>query len=93
MIANDDELIVEDAHRDPLWKDNVDLKHDMSFYMGYPLRWPDGALLGTLCVCLIVPPISRHCIAESCCWNSEGISNQISLCSQRYPDANGQSSS
>ena len=50
MIANDDELIVEDAHRDPLWKDNVDLKHDMSFYMGYPLRWPDGALLGTLCV-------------------------------------------
>ena len=50
VIANDDELIVEDAHRDPQWRDNVDLKHDMSFYMGYPLRWPDGALLGTLCV-------------------------------------------
>ena len=32
-------------------------------------------------------------IAESCCWNSEGLSSQISLCSQRYPDANRQSSS
>ncbi len=50
VIVGDDELIVEDAHCDPLWNDNVDLKHDMSFYMGYPLRWPDGALLGTLCV-------------------------------------------
>ncbi|MGQ7847330.1 LuxR C-terminal-related transcriptional regulator [Granulosicoccus sp. 3-233] len=50
VIARDDELVVEDANCDPVWQNNEDLEYGMSFYMGYPLRWPDGALLGTLCV-------------------------------------------
>jgi DNA-binding CsgD family transcriptional regulator len=44
------ELIVRDAHREAAWCDNQDLEHGMSFYIGYPLRWPDGALFGTICV-------------------------------------------
>lgn len=44
------ELLVRDAHSDPCWDDNQDLEHGMSFYIGYPLAWPDGALFGTICV-------------------------------------------
>ncbi|QPC43082.1 GAF domain-containing protein [Kaustia mangrovi] len=43
-------LVVRDAHADPDWDDNQDLAHGMSFYVGYPLAWPDGALFGTICV-------------------------------------------
>lgn len=44
------ELLVCDAHSEADWKDNEDLKHGMSFYIGYPLQWPDGTLFGTICV-------------------------------------------
>ena len=44
------ELIVEDACSDPRWADNDDLEHGMSFYMGFPLRWPDQSIFGTICV-------------------------------------------
>jgi DNA-binding CsgD family transcriptional regulator len=44
------ELLVRNAHAEPDWRDNQDLEHGMSFYIGYPLRWPDGALFGTICV-------------------------------------------
>lgn len=44
------ELVVEDAHADPVWSDNQDLEHGMTFYVGYPLVWPDGELFGTICV-------------------------------------------
>jgi c-di-GMP phosphodiesterase len=43
-------LLVHDAYADPRWDSNPDLKHGMSFYLGYPLTWPDGTLFGTLCV-------------------------------------------
>ena len=50
VLENCDELLVGDAHTDPDWSDNQDLEHGMSFYIGYPLVWPDGALFGTICV-------------------------------------------
>lgn len=50
VIDSDDELVVEDARTDPRWSDNEDLKFDMSFYIGYPLKWPDGDIFGTICV-------------------------------------------
>jgi DNA-binding NarL/FixJ family response regulator len=50
VMKNDGELIVEDATCDPKWCDNEDLEHGMSFYIGYPLKWPDGELFGTICV-------------------------------------------
>jgi hypothetical protein len=50
VLENRAELVVRDAHRETAWCDNQDLEHGMSFYIGYPLRWPDGALFGTICV-------------------------------------------
>ena len=50
VFENDGELVVEDALRDPDWADNADLDHGMSFYIGYPLKWPGGELFGTICV-------------------------------------------
>jgi DNA-binding CsgD family transcriptional regulator len=43
-------LLVSDAAQDLLWQDNPDMEHALSFYLGYPLRWPDGEVFGTLCV-------------------------------------------
>jgi len=50
VLENCDELLVPDANSDPDWNDNQDLDHGMSFYIGYPLAWPDGTLFGTICV-------------------------------------------
>ncbi|SLN37226.1 Bacterial regulatory proteins, luxR family [Falsiruegeria litorea R37] len=50
VFENDGELVVEDATCDPRWQDNEDLDHGMSFYIGLPLKWPDGAIFGTICV-------------------------------------------
>jgi len=44
------ELVVEDALAEPEWADNEDLEFGMRFYIGYPLRWPDGSTFGTICV-------------------------------------------
>lgn len=50
VLTRGGELVVEDAQRDPAWQDNDDLEHGMSFYVGFPLRWPDGGVFGTICV-------------------------------------------
>ena len=50
VLRNDGELTVEDATCDPEWVDNDDMEHGMRFYIGYPLKWPDGSIFGTICV-------------------------------------------
>ena len=50
VFENDGELVVEDATQDPVWAGNEDLDHGMSFYIGYPLKWPGGEPFGTICV-------------------------------------------
>lgn len=50
VFQNDGELCVEDAKCDPRWQDNQDLEHGMTFYVGLPLKWPDGEIFGTICV-------------------------------------------
>ena len=50
VLKNDGELVVEDATCEPAWVDNDDMEHGMSFYVGYPLKWPDGEVFGTICV-------------------------------------------
>ncbi|MFP4537792.1 MAG: LuxR C-terminal-related transcriptional regulator [Dichotomicrobium sp.] len=50
VLSRGAELVVEDANNDPEWNDNEDLEFGMSFYIGYPLRWPDGSVFGTICV-------------------------------------------
>lgn len=50
VFENDSELVVPDATAEPRWEHNVDLEHAMSFYIGYPLKWPGGQFFGTICV-------------------------------------------
>ncbi|MEJ2306976.1 MAG: PAS domain S-box protein, partial [candidate division WOR-3 bacterium] len=50
VITNDKELLVADARKISRWKNNPDIKLGMISYLGYPLRWPDGDLFGTICV-------------------------------------------
>jgi DNA-binding CsgD family transcriptional regulator len=50
VMDNRAKLLVRDAAREPRWQDNPDLVHGMTFYLGYPLSWPDGAIFGTICV-------------------------------------------
>ncbi|MGK7651942.1 LuxR C-terminal-related transcriptional regulator [Roseovarius sp. B08] len=50
VLQKDGELFVEDASSDPVWSDNDDMEHGMSFYIGYPLKWPNGEIFGTICV-------------------------------------------
>lgn len=50
VISRGGEIVVEDATRDPIWSGNDDMEFGMSFYIGLPLRWPDGELFGTICV-------------------------------------------
>lgn len=50
VLQRDGELTVKDATCDPRWVDNDDMEHDMRFYIGYPLKWPDGSVFGTICV-------------------------------------------
>ncbi|WP_283780869.1 LuxR C-terminal-related transcriptional regulator [Ruegeria spongiae] len=50
VLQRGGELTVEDATCDPDWVDNDDMEHGMRFYIGYPLKWPDGTVFGTICV-------------------------------------------
>lgn len=50
VLKHDGELVVEDATCEPEWADNDDMEHGMRFYVGYPLKWPDGTVFGTICV-------------------------------------------
>ena len=43
-------LLVPDALKDPVWDHNPDINVGMTFYLGYPLIWPDGEIFGTICV-------------------------------------------
>lgn len=50
VLENDGELCVEDAENDPRWHDNADMEFGMRFYVGLPLKWPDGSIFGTICM-------------------------------------------
>lgn len=51
QVVNDRRpLHVRDARSDPEWMGNEDLvQFGLGTYLGYPLRGPDGEVLGTLC--------------------------------------------
>ena len=50
VILNDNYLLVENALKDEDWKENPDIELGMISYLGYPIKWPDGDIFGTLCV-------------------------------------------
>ena len=48
IIGRNAMLEIHDSLESPDWKDNPDVKLDMISYLGFPLRWPDGAVFGTI---------------------------------------------
>ncbi|WP_271270418.1 helix-turn-helix transcriptional regulator [Aliamphritea hakodatensis] len=50
VVKGQSALLVEDAHRTRDWKNAPDVENGMSFYLGYPLNWPDAEPFGTICV-------------------------------------------
>jgi DNA-binding CsgD family transcriptional regulator len=50
VVETKQSLLVCDAAKEKQWKNNPDMEHALSFYLGYPLCWPDGEVFGTLCV-------------------------------------------
>lgn len=43
-------LIVVDALKSDIWKHNPEIKLGMISYIGYPIKWPDGKVFGTICI-------------------------------------------
>jgi PAS domain S-box-containing protein len=43
-------LLVPDALENEAWKANPHVRLGMISYLGFPIRWPDGRLFGTICV-------------------------------------------
>ncbi|MEI8006403.1 MAG: GAF domain-containing sensor histidine kinase [Bacteroidota bacterium] len=51
VIGTQKKLLVPDATRSPIWKDdNPDIDLGMISYLGYPVNWPDGEVFGTICI-------------------------------------------
>jgi two-component sensor histidine kinase len=50
VVGQDRLLLVPDAREDSLWCHNPDIKLGMVSYLGYPIKWPDGEVFGTICV-------------------------------------------
>lgn len=50
VIGNKSCLLVPNALKDPLWKENPDVKLNMISYLGLPILWSDGEVFGTVCI-------------------------------------------
>ncbi|MFP4198205.1 MAG: PAS domain S-box protein, partial [Halanaerobium sp.] len=50
VILKKEKLLVSNALKDKNWNNNPDLELGMISYLGFPIKWPDGDIFGTLCV-------------------------------------------
>ena len=50
VMARNAALLVPDATQDPDWRNNPDIKLGMISYLGFPLKWPNGKIFGTICI-------------------------------------------
>jgi diguanylate cyclase (GGDEF)-like protein/PAS domain S-box-containing protein len=50
VMSTQQELLVPNALKDPLWKYNPDVDLGMISYCGLPLTWPTGKIFGTICI-------------------------------------------
>lgn len=48
VISNNKKLIINNVNK--LKNNNFKIKKDLISYMGYPIKWPNGDIFGTLCV-------------------------------------------
>ena len=50
VIGKQDKLLIPDARKNPIWKDNLEIDLNMISYLGFPVNYPDGEVFGTICV-------------------------------------------
>lgn len=50
VIHHNSRLFVPNALEDPSWDQNPELELNLINYLGFPLRWPNGDIFGTICV-------------------------------------------
>ncbi|MCF7923660.1 MAG: sensor domain-containing diguanylate cyclase [Candidatus Izimaplasma sp.] len=50
VIGKDKPLLIENALKSEIWKDNPDVRINMISYYGLPLKWQNGETFGTICV-------------------------------------------
>ena len=50
VIESDEFLLVSDSTKDSKWSDNPASKVGFTYYQGFPLKYPDGELFGTISV-------------------------------------------
>ncbi|MGM0531812.1 MAG: GAF domain-containing sensor histidine kinase [Bacteroidota bacterium] len=50
VIGKQDKLLIPDARKNPIWKDNPEVDLNMVSYLGFPINYPDGEVFGTVCV-------------------------------------------
>ncbi|WP_160143038.1 HD domain-containing phosphohydrolase [Halanaerobium hydrogeniformans] len=50
VIKNDKKIMIVNALENKKWKDYTDAQSGFNAYLGYPLKWPDGKIFGTLCI-------------------------------------------
>ena len=50
IIKTKKPLFVRDASQDARWKDSIAANGNMLNYLGFPIFWPNGEVLGTLCI-------------------------------------------
>ncbi|MFW5687118.1 MAG: PAS domain S-box protein [Halanaerobium sp.] len=50
VILKKEKLLVSNALKDKNWNNNPDLDLGMISYLGFPIKWPNGDIFGTLCV-------------------------------------------
>jgi PAS domain S-box-containing protein len=43
-------LLVEDGQNEPEWEKSPTVVQGMTYYLGFPLIWPEGEIFGTICI-------------------------------------------
>lgn len=49
VIKTRESMLLPDARKDPMWKDNAAIQMNMTSYQGSPIIRPDGEVFGTIC--------------------------------------------
>ena len=50
VIKNDKKVMIVNALENKKWKDSIDAQSGFNAYLGYPLKWPNGKMFGTICI-------------------------------------------
>jgi polar amino acid transport system substrate-binding protein len=50
VVETGEPMLIKNALDDPKWRDSPDVELGMTYYFGYPIKWPDGDLFGTICI-------------------------------------------